>query len=96
MTAKIEQILIYLDSPDIPACPKDAVTNGLGGTQQQVLNPGSQLVEAARVPPPGKNPTSTTERGSHICKAKQLSGVKSRGKMRGETKRDRVLQAGGS
>lgn len=38
MTAKIEQILIYRDSSDIPACPKDAVTNGLGNKLQQVLN----------------------------------------------------------
>lgn len=53
MTVKIEWILIYLDSPDIPACLKDAVTNGLGGTLQQVLNPGSQPREAACVPPLG-------------------------------------------
>jgi len=56
VTAKIERILIYLDSPDIPACPKEAVTNGLGGMLQQVLNLGSQPKEAACVPPLGETP----------------------------------------
>lgn len=31
VTAKTELILICPDSPDIPACPKDAVANGMGG-----------------------------------------------------------------
>lgn len=58
MTGKIELILIYLDSPAIPACPKDAVTNGSGGMLRQVLNLGSQPGEAACVPPLGETPRS--------------------------------------
>lgn len=31
MTAETEVILICPDSPGIPACPKDALANGMGG-----------------------------------------------------------------
>lgn len=57
---------MYLNSPDIPAGPKDAVTNGLGGMLQQVLDPGCQPREAAGIRLLGETPRPPKS-GSDTC-----------------------------
>lgn len=79
VTAKIEWILIYLDSPDIPVCPKDVVTDGLDGTLQQVLNLGSQPREAAHVPPLGETPCPPQNAGHWSVGPNSPRGEEQRG-----------------